>query len=102
MVMAAPAMAQSAAPVLPGSFTPQQVVNKPIDMTKVIAPFPQASSPGGLSRFFRSFNLAGVFPKLLQTSAAPKFSTSPFPLPSTFPSTKYPNALPPPTFQKKK
>jgi hypothetical protein len=98
---AAPAMAQSAAPVFPGAFTPQQLINKPIDMSKVVAPFPQANNPSGLSRFFHGFTLSNIFPKILQTSAAPRSTTSPFPLPSTFPSTKYPNALPPPTFPKK-
>jgi hypothetical protein len=95
IVVAAPAFAQSTVPLVRGTGTAQQVVGQPIDMTKLVTPRASVNSPtSGLSRFFQIFNVSNIFSK--RPVGPTQFSTSPFPPPGSFPSTKYPNALPPP------
>jgi len=93
MLVASSAWAQSAQNLL-GSLTVQQRANQPIDMSNVVAPVPRSSGPFHLNNLFPSFNLSNLFSKS-RTPNPPAFSTSPFPAPSTFPSSKYPNSFKP-------
>ena len=66
----------------------QTVVNTPIDVSKAIAAFPgQTSGSSGLANFFHGLSLPS-WPTLV--------GSSPYPSPSSFPSTQYPNFKPVP------
>jgi len=90
---ASSAWAQSAQNLL-GSLTVQQRANQPIDLSNVVAPVPRSSGPLHLSNLFHFANLTNLFSKSRNLNP-PSFSTSPFPAPSTFPSSKYPNSFQP-------
>jgi hypothetical protein len=92
--VAAPAWAQSTQNLL-GSLGNFPQANKPIDMSNVVAPVPQSSGPFHLNNLFSSLSLTRLFPNLSRNPKPPSFSTSQFPAPSTFPSTKYPNSFQP-------
>ena len=94
MLLASSAWAQSAQSVI-GSLTVQQRANQPIDLSNVVAPVPQSSSgPFHLNNMFHFVNLSNLFTKSRNPSP-PSFSISPFPPPSSFPSSKYPNSFQP-------
>ena len=94
MAIAAPAWAQSTQNLL-GSLGNFPQANQPIDMSNVIAPVPRSSGPLHLNNVFSSLSLTRLFPTLSRNPKPPSFGTSPFPAPSTFPSTKYPNSFQP-------
>ncbi len=100
MFLASSAWAQSALNPL-GSLTVQQRANQPIDMSNVVAPVPRSNGPLHLNNLFHFVNLSNIFSKSRNPNP-PKFSTSPFPPPSSFPSSKYPNSFQPmaPVFPK--
>jgi hypothetical protein len=93
-LMASPAWAQSTQNLL-GSLGNFPQGNRPIDTSNVVAPVPQSSGPFHLNNLFPSFSLSKFFPILSRNPKPPSFSTSQFPAPSTFPSTKYPNSFQP-------
>ena len=93
MLVASSAWAQSALNSI-GSLTVQQRANQPIDMSNVVAPVPRSSGTFHLNNLFHFANLSNIFSKSRNPNP-PAFSTSPFPAPSTFPSSKYPNSFKP-------
>jgi hypothetical protein len=82
--LAAPAWGQRAFTLNPG-VNPQQLNFVPIDTSKAIgvAPRPQP------------FSLGSIFPTFHMPTWPPKIGQSPFPAPSSFPSTHYPNKFVP-------
>jgi hypothetical protein len=94
ILLTASARAQSTQNLL-GSLGNFPQANQPIDMSNVIAPVPRSSGPFHLNNVFSSLSLTRLFPNLSRNAKPPSFSTSPFPAPSTFPSTKYPNSFQP-------
>lgn len=72
-----------------GGFVPTDITNKSIDMSHIVAPIQSpvaAPTQFSLTRFFPNFSFPS-FPLM--------FSTSPYPAPSSFPSTHYPNTFQP-------
>src|SRR5262245_14584399 len=90
MALAGPAWGQSTQNLL-GSLGNFPRANQPIDFSNVVTPPPQPSPPFRLTSLFPSSTLTRLFPGLSRNPKPPRFSTSPLPAPSTFPSTKYPN-----------
>jgi hypothetical protein len=95
MIVASTAWGQSAQNLLGSLGNLPQRANQPIDMSNVVAPTPRSSGPFHLNNLFPSFGLSKFLPNLHRNPSPPQFSTSPFPAPSTFPSSKYPNSFQP-------
>jgi hypothetical protein len=88
LAAASPAWAQTTKSF--GNVDTRHLTFKPVDTTKALAmPIPSQQS--------KSFSLTHFFPSLSLPSflSKPKIGTSPYPDPSTFPSTKYKSPLKP-------
>src|SRR5437899_2161346 len=70
-----------------GSYNPQRIVNKPIDVSHPVAPVPAARTG--------KFNLSNIFSKFRRPNFKRTSATGPLPPTGSFPGTKNPNSSQP-------
>ncbi|MFO0810152.1 MAG: hypothetical protein U0746_16145 [Gemmataceae bacterium] len=91
--LAGRAPAQSSASTILGGASPQNLVNKPIDVSNVVVPTPAISAQQN------RFNFSSLFSKLFLPGAQKVRGVSPLPSPSSFPTYKNYQMVGTPPFQ---